>query len=53
MSTESTFMMGRMFKKFAALNDTVLREDDLKFLNAHAHLQHDFVDNNDLDMEGV
>ena len=48
-------MMGRMFKKFAPLNDTVLQEDDLKFLNAHAHLrrlQHDFVDNNDLEMEG-
>ncbi|CAP35870.2 Protein CBG18408 [Caenorhabditis briggsae] len=53
--TESSFMMGRMFKKFAPLNDTVLLEDDLKFLNAHAHhrrLQHDFVDNNDLEMEG-
>ncbi|CAI2334430.1 unnamed protein product [Caenorhabditis sp. 36 PRJEB53466] len=53
-TTESSFMMGRMFKKFAPLNDTVLREDDLKFLNAHAHLhhlQHDFVDNNDLEME--
>lgn len=52
--SESTFMMGRMFKKFAPLNDTVLQEDDLKFLNAHAHhrrLQHDFVDNNDLEME--
>ncbi|UMM15932.1 hypothetical protein L5515_013159 [Caenorhabditis briggsae] len=52
--TESSFMMGRMFKKFAPLNDTVLLEDDLKFLNAHAHhirLQHDFVDNNDLEME--
>lgn len=52
--TESAFMMGRMFKKFAPLNDTVLQEDDLKFLNAHAHhrrLQHDFVDNNDLEME--
>lgn len=52
--SESTFMVGRMFKKFAPLNDTVLHEDDLKFLNAHAHhrrLQHDFVDNNDLEME--
>ncbi|KAF1764278.1 hypothetical protein GCK72_004225 [Caenorhabditis remanei] len=54
LTSESTFMMGRMFKKFAPLNDTVLQEDDLKFLNAHAHLrrlQHDFVDNNDLEME--
>ncbi|EGT51816.1 hypothetical protein CAEBREN_08942 [Caenorhabditis brenneri] len=52
--SESEFMVGRMFKKFAPLNDTVLHEDDLKFLNAHAHhrrLQHDFVDNNDLEME--
>ncbi|CAB3404417.1 unnamed protein product [Caenorhabditis bovis] len=47
---ETAFQVGRIFKKFQPSNETVLRADDLKFLNAHTHLQHDFVDN-DIELE--
>ncbi|CAI5442946.1 unnamed protein product [Caenorhabditis angaria] len=42
-SQVTAFMVGRIFKKFAPINDTILREDDLRFLNNH-NVQHDFVD---------
>ncbi|CAD6191748.1 unnamed protein product [Caenorhabditis auriculariae] len=42
---EAQLTPSRVFKKFQPPRNSNLGTDDLKFLNSHAQVQHDFVDN--------